>query len=172
MRKFVLFMIPLGLVVAQDAKPTATSSTKTTKQKAKPAAAPAPQPAPAPKSGSISIPPDAVEIGPQVYRHKDTDGKSWIYRKTPFGISKYEERPTALTPDQILGSPAPAAAPAPANTKIKVQAVDKGDTVRFEQLTPMGNRVWERKKSELTPEEKNWLEQTRNGSKDPAKPEN
>src|SRR6478672_8835776 len=157
-------MIPLGLVVAQEAKPPATSSTKTTKQKAKPAAAP--------KSGSISIPPDAVEIGPQVYRYKDTDGKSWIYRKTPFGISKYEERPTALTPDQILGSPAPAAAPAPANTKIKVQAVDKGDTVRFEQLTPMGNRVWERKKSELTPEEKTWLEQTRNGSKDPAKPEN
>ncbi len=162
MRKFVLFMIPLGLIVAQDAKPPANSNKS--KQKTKAAAAA--------QSGSISIPSDAVQIGPQVYRYKDADGKSWIYRNTPFGISKVEEQPSAPQPEQGGQTSAPAPAPAPTKSKIKVHAVDRGDTVRFEQLTPMGNRVWERKKSELTPEEKNWLEQTNNRSKESEKPEN
>ncbi len=158
MRKLVFLMIPLGLVLAQDSKPPAPA--RTAKQKAKPSA-------PAP-GGSISIPADAVEISPQAYRYKDADGKSWIYRKTPFGISKMEERPNALTPEQM----AQGASAVPAKSKIKVRAIEEGDTVRFEQLTPMGNRVWERKRSELTPEEKTWLEQTRNGTKESAKPEN
>lgn len=134
---------------------------KTTKRTASPAAA-----TPAPKSGSISIPADAVEIGPQVYRYKDADGKSWIYRKTPFGISKMEEMTTGQPAPPLMSTPAPP----PGESKIKVTAVDKGDSVRFEQQTPMGPRVWERKKSELTAQESAWLERSKNGDTS-AKPE-
>ena len=155
MRRFVWFMIPFALVAASDKPPAA----KGPKKPATTAAA---------NSGSISIPPDAVEIGPQVYRYKDAKGKSWIYRKTPFGISKVEEINAGLVPAQIQSAPAPP----PANSKIKVSAIDKGDSVRFEQLTPMGPRVWERKKSDLTPEERAWLEQNKNGTAtDSTKPE-
>lgn len=155
MRRFVLFMIPLSLMIASDKAP----SGKETKKPA-PAAA-----AGLAKTGSISIPPEAVEIGPQVYRYKDADGKSWIYRKTPFGISKMEEITVGEAPAPLMSTPA-------GDSRIKVRAIDKGDSVRFEQQTPMGPRVWERKKSELTPQENAWLERSKTGSApDSTKPE-
>jgi hypothetical protein len=151
-RKLILFLIPLAMAVASDNAPAGKETQK---------------PAAQAQKGSIAIPPDAVEIGPHVYRWKDANGKSWIYRNTPFGISKMEELNAGQTPAAIVDAPAPPAA----NNKIKVTAVDKGDSVRFEQQTPMGPRVWERKKSELTPQESAWLETGKNGGKDTPKPE-
>lgn len=136
MHKFVLLLIPVAMMAQ-----TATNSKDSKSTKAKPAAAA--------QSGSISIPDDAVEIAPQVYRYTDSKGKKWIYRRTPFGISKLEDRSAEM--------PAPSETPAPATStenRIKVRAIDKGDTVRFEQQTPMGVRVWEKKKDELTVAEK------------------
>lgn len=151
MSKLVLFIIPVALLAASEgdkAKPAKDSKPAQTSSQ------------PASQSGSITIPPDAVQLSPQVYRYKDADGKVWIYRRTPFGISKMEDR----SGDQ-------AASAVPAKSKIKVQAFDKGDTVRFEQQTPMGPRVWERKKSELSAEEKAWLDETKAGNTESAKPE-
>ena len=152
MRKLVLFLIPLAIAAASDKAPAGKETKKPTAQAQK---------------GSIAIPPEAVEIGPHVYRYKDANGKSWIYRNTPFGISKMEELNAGQTPAAIVDAPAPPAA----NFKIKVTAVDKGDSVRFEQQTPMGPRVWERKKSELTPQESAWLEKTKGGANGTPKPE-
>jgi hypothetical protein len=158
MRNFVLLLIPLAMVAA--AEKAADKKDKPAQSQDRSAAQPARQAQPA----ITSIPSDAVQIGPQVYRYTDADGKNWIYRKTPFGISKVEERETSTAP---FASPAPSPRP---NADIKVRAIENKDgTVRFEQGTPMGTRVWERKKSELTPEEKAWLEQSKN--KDSAKPE-
>jgi hypothetical protein len=137
-------LIPLAIAVASGQAP-ADKDTK--------------KPAAQTQKGSIAIPPDAVEIGPHVYRYKDANGKSWIYRNTPFGISRMEELNPGQAPAALMDGPAPPAA----NNKIKVSAVDKGDTVRFEQQTPMGPRVWERKKSELTPQESAWLETAKTG---------
>ena len=146
MYKFVLFVVPVALFAASGSDKSTAAQPP---QKAAQSAA---------KSGSTSIPPDAVEIGPQAYRYKDADGKVWIYRRTPFGISKVEERAV----DQAT----------PAKPQAKVLAFDKGDSVRFEQQTPMGPRVWERKKSELTAQEKVWLDETRTaGATESAKPE-
>ncbi len=156
MRSFVLFMIPLGLVAAAD-----KSAKPTTKPQA------AQQTQTAAKSGSITVPADAEMIGPQVYRAKDANGKSWIYRKTPFGISRMEENPAVGT-----GAAGPIASAPAKKSEMKVKATDLGESVRFEQATPMGNRVWERKKADLTPQEKAWLEQPRTTEKDPGKPEN
>lgn len=153
MRVAVLCLIALlGVAAAADKAPA--------NKDAKKPAAPA-------EKGSISIPPDAVEIGPHVYRYKDANGKSWIYRQTPFGISKLEELNSGQVPAAITNGPAPAAA----ENRTKVTAVEKGDSVRFEQQTPMGPRVWERKKSELTPQESAWLENSKKETKGASQPE-
>lgn len=157
MRRFVFFLIPLALVAAED-KSTKDSKkmAKTSQQTTQPQ-----QQAQQQRKGPVTIPPDAVQIAPQVYRHTDTDGKTWLYRMTPFGISKME--------DHTLPEGSVPAAP-PAKPAIKVRATESGDSVRFEQSTPMGNRVWERKKSELTAQEKAWLDESKNSSQSP-KPE-
>lgn len=123
-RKFILFLLPVALLGAE----------KTKKIPPKPATA-------VQKSAPLSIPADAVRINDYTWRHTDKDGKSWIYRKTPFGLSKGPEETAApaVKPD----------APKPA-----IKVTDAGDTYRFERAMPMGAQVWTRKKSELTDEEK------------------
>jgi hypothetical protein len=94
----------------------------------------------------IGPPKTAVEIGPHAYRYVDAQGKVWIYRRTPFGWMKGEEKddrqstskPGALSPD--------------------TRAVEDGDNVRFECKTPFGMQRWTRKKSEMTEEEKRVFE--------------
>ena len=73
-----------------------------------------------------TIPAGAVETQPGFYRYTDADGTHWLLRKTPFGIAAVEESAADL-----------------------VKTTDEGDRVRFEQATPFGTRVWERKKSEM-----------------------
>ena len=40
----------------------------------------------------ITVPKDATEIESGVYRHTDSAGKTYIFRKTPFGIVKTLEK--------------------------------------------------------------------------------
>ena len=154
MRIFVLLLIPAALM--------AQTATRAKDSKAAPKAKPATAAA---ASGSISIPADAVEIAPQVYRYKDDKGKTWIYRRTPFGISKLEDR-SAEMPAADAGP-----APMPTENRIKVRAIDKGDTVRFEQQTPMGIRAWEKKKDDLTVAEKVLLDNSKPEAAKTAQPE-
>jgi len=89
-----------------------------------------------------TVPKEAEEVGPNLYRSTDAQGKHWMYRKTPFGVSKWEEKPgeTETRPDTS----------ASAGTSM----TDLGDSVQFQRLTPFGPQKWIRKKSEMTEEEK------------------
>ena len=94
---------------------------------------------------SRDIPAGAKLVEPNLYRYTDSDGKTWNYRQTPFGISKWEEKSS------------PAAQPAPESSQAKsvpVAVTDLGDSYRFEKKTPFGQSTWVRKKSALTDEEK------------------
>ncbi|MDE3197466.1 MAG: hypothetical protein KGN84_14040 [Acidobacteriota bacterium] len=95
----------------------------------------------------LSIPAEAVHNPDGTYSYTDKSGRKWIYVKSPFGISRTED-PSAAT-----GAPA-----APSATIGNVTAVDKGETVTFQRRTPFGATTWEKKKSELTGEEKQILE--------------
>lgn len=106
-------------------------------------------PAPAPKAGpkAIQIPEGAVETQAGTYTHTDASGKKWIYRKTPFGVARMEDNgPTPVAP-----------LPASETAKSKVKAVQDGDTVHFERPGPFGVYRWNRKKSELSADERDWL---------------
>jgi hypothetical protein len=89
-----------------------------------------------------SVPKEAKEVGPNLYRYTDAQGKSWMYRKTPFGVSKWEEKPGEQEPRvETPASPG-------------LSMTDLGDSVQFQRLTPFGPQKWTRKKSEMTDEEK------------------
>jgi len=102
---------------------------------------------PAANSGQLTIPKDATPNPDGTYSWTDKAGKQWIYSKTPFGISKTED----------MGAGPAALASQPKDSFIK--ATDSGDSVKFERKTPFGVTKWERKKSELTDDERRVFEQ-------------
>ena len=113
----------------------------------------------------LTIPADAKQIEPYTYRYTDPQGKTWIYRQTPFGVSRYEEK-AQISND----TPAPQAKPVKVN--------DKGDSYEFVTSSPFGEKKWTRKKTELSPEEREMVDQAsaaapaKSGSSDPSsKPE-
>jgi hypothetical protein len=82
-----------------------------------------------------TIPSAAVQVEPNLYRYVDTNGKVWLYSRTPFGLSIREDKPaiqSATHDDQL------------------VTVTDLGESVRFERKTPFGTTIWVSKKSELT----------------------
>jgi hypothetical protein len=89
-----------------------------------------------------TVPQGAQEAGPNLYRFTDPQGKVWMYRKTPFGVSKWEEKPGEQQPR--VGTPASGG----------LTATDLGDSVQFQRATPFGPQKWTRKKSEMTDDEK------------------
>ncbi|HLK20741.1 MAG TPA: hypothetical protein VKT81_17425 [Bryobacteraceae bacterium] len=91
-----------------------------------------------------TVPKDAEEVGANLYRTTDAQGKHWLYRKTPFGVSKWEEKPGDVN-GQSQQQPPPSAS---------LTMKDLGDSVEFQRLTPFGPQKWVRKKSEMTEEEK------------------
>jgi len=106
---------------------------------------PAPKKAkPAPnKVQEVTIPAGAIEVEPYTYRYTDAQGKKWIYRKTPFGISRVEDKPVE-DPKAVDPKKEENARLIDATT-----AVEEGETVRFERPGPFGVTKWQRKKTEL-----------------------
>ena len=96
------------------------------------------------ENSPLVLPNDAVQTEPYTWHHKDADGRIWIYRRTPFGLVRYEEEEKK---DAEKNSEAKQSDPL-------LQAFDEGDSVRFERTTPFGKHRWTRKKTELTSEER------------------
>ncbi len=131
-----------GWAAAQDqtAPKPVTKTTPTAKKKtaAKTTAKPT-----IPLAQPLTIPADATPNADGTYSYKDKAGKNWTYSKTPFGISKIEQQ-----------APGSGASMKPAAAPQTVTSIDNGDTVKFSKQTPFGTSVWEKKKSELSDEEK------------------
>ena len=107
---------------------------------------------------ALTIPKDAVPNADGTsYLYTDKQGKKWVYAKTPFGIIKnpYSENAAAA-----------ATAPDAGMTK----AIDKGDTVRFERPGPFGTMSYEKKKADLTDDERHILD-TSSAAATTAKPQ-
>lgn len=145
MKTIALTLIAAGLGFSQsqsaDQSPAAAKQTPTAAQKSKTQLqrkATAAQKANPPVT---SIPDGAKLVEPNLYRYTDSSGKTWMYRQTPFGISRFEDTPAAAAPAAVeAGEP--------------VTVTDLGDSVRFEKKTAFGASKWVRKKSELTDDEK------------------
>jgi hypothetical protein len=148
-----LFVAALGFAQSQsgsttpakkDKAKTAAPAQKSTAQYKKPAPPPAAVPSPEQRAKAQAqtqpIPAGATLVEPNLYRYTDSNGKTWNYRQTPFGVSKWEESGTAPQPTPVKNEP--------------TVVTDLGDSYRFEKKTPFGASTWVRKKSELTDEER------------------
>jgi len=145
MKTSIILFFPLltafaaGQASAQPAgKPAAQSATKA------PTKAP---PAKTEPGKPLQVPAGAVEAEPGLFRYTDSGGKKWMYRRTPFGVVRWEDKP----------SDASAAAPLGDNLK----AFEEGDAIRFERTTPFGVSKWVKKKSELDDQERSVWERDR-----------
>jgi len=94
------------------------------------------------KVQAITIPKDAVQIDPNTYRYTDPAGKKWLYNKTPFGISRVEDK-------AVSAEDAKKAQEDMAHQIESTKAVEDGDSIRFERASPFGVTRWQRNKAEL-----------------------
>jgi hypothetical protein len=133
MRIVTLGLIGAALLLAQDKTQDQTRGKPEKKTETRP-------PAPPAAAALPTVPQGAKEIEPNLYRYTDAEGKTWMYRKTPFGISKWEDKPVPPKPDTGAAPP--------------VAITDLGDSVQFDRPTPFGNSRTIRKKAELTDDEK------------------
>lgn len=140
-------MIGIAVIGMEGVAPAALAKSPTAKKKPAKAAAVAPG---TQMEARPTIPKDATLSADGFYHFTDKQGKKWLYQSTPFGVVKSEEKAAA--------APAP---PMPDPTR----ATESGDTVRFERSSPFGVTHWEKKKTDLTEDEKKIVESQK------AKPE-
>jgi len=100
----------------------------------------------------VTIPSGATKLDDTTYVFTDSKGKTWLYQKTPFGITRSEAK------DQSAAASQPTATPfgklKPNAPSVEISAVEEGDRIRFERPSPFGRQTWTKKKSELSDDEK------------------
>ena len=103
------------------------------------------------------VPAGAVEREPGRFFYTDKAGKKWIFVRTPFGYSRLEDKPGA-------------SAPAEPNVPLaNVKVTESADTVSFERPSPFGVVKWQKKKADLTDDEKAALRRSQEESSRPGK---
>jgi len=107
----------------------------------------------------VKIPAGAVKTEDGSYKFTDAKGKKWIYRVTPFGIAKSEDKAIDDTVTPFGKAQAKTEPVVVVKGKDPAVAFDEGDTYRFERTTPFGTTVWRKKKTDLDATEKNILDQ-------------
>jgi hypothetical protein len=174
MKTIALTLFAAALAVAQSSSSATTAPAKDsdkaapTAEKKKPAQASKASPAQKPKDQKAAqqkappkaeppvqtIPAGATEVEPNIYRYTDSNGKTWNYRQTPFGINKWEQ------PSSSESKPAPPPVVQPDQPKKEpIMVTDLGDgSYRFDKKTPFGHSTWVRKKSELSDQEKGLID--------------
>jgi hypothetical protein len=139
--KFILLFCLAGVAALN-------GQTSTTKPKTPPARTSVPE---------VKIPADAVKTEDGSYKYTDSKGKKWIYRNTPFGVAKSEDKPidaTATPFGKAKLQEKPAEAPKPVVDTNPTRAFEDGDSYRFERNTPFGVSKWTKKKTDLDASEK------------------
>jgi hypothetical protein len=100
-------------------------------------------------SKPMAIPAGATRSEDGDFHYTDPQGKKWIYRQTPFGVARLEEKTEAQT-NALMAEKAAG-----------IKATEDGDKVRFERQGPFGVWKWEKKKSELDATETAALQKAR-----------
>ena len=102
----------------------------------------------------LTLPAGAVEAGVATWHYTAPDGTRWIYRKTPFGLVRFEDKPAAATQT--------AAREKQDEKQVEsIKAFEDGDSVRFERPGPFGVYKWSRKKADLDDQERQAWERSR-----------
>ena len=102
----------------------------------------APAKTPTTKAAVLTVPADAVEIAPYTFRSIDAQGRTWIYRQTPFGVSRTEDKPLSPEDSKKMQESK--------DRQIdSTSASENGDSIRFVRNSPFGRTEWQKKKTDL-----------------------
>jgi hypothetical protein len=107
----------------------------------------------------IVVPPGAKQMDANTWRYTDAKGKTWMYSRSPFGMTRYEE--TAGTS---------AGAQTAVDTPEGMKAFPEGDKVRFETSGPFGVTRWVKGKDEMSDVERRVWERDAPEAAKPAPP--
>ena len=99
----------------------------------------------------VAIPPGATQIDANTYQHTDAKGVKWIYKKTPWGVAKIEDKPGAKIESDGTSKPKGPA----------IAVYEEGEILRFERPGPFGMYKWKKKKDDLTEEERDAWDRTK-----------
>lgn len=144
---FVVFASALMLSAAPQTQTKKAAPSSPAADKAAPKATDASKPRAVPAAAVLGADGD--------YRYTDPQGKKWIYRKTPFGITRLEES-AERSPAQVV-------------TATGIKATEDGDKVHFERQGPFGLWKWDKNKSELDETEKAALQNSQAANKTASK---
>ncbi len=129
--KHFIWILVFGCALAQGVPAQKAPQKAAAQKKAEPAA--------------VSVPAGAEKLEDGLWRARDAQGKTWLYKKTPFGIVRTpEEKPQPAQP--------------PEASSCRVVKADSVEAV-FEKNTPFGRRTWTRRLAELDEEERRALEE-------------
>jgi len=97
------------------------------------------------RAPAMTVPADAVLVEPGLYHWIDKQGKGWMYRRTLFGVNRWEDTAENTKQKSVVES---------------TTAIEQGDSIHFERESPFGKRTWVHKKTELDEtEQKIWAHQ-------------
>ena len=109
------------------------------------------KPAASKKPAAVTLPSGATQVEPGTWNYTDASGKKWIYRQSPFGLSRVEDKPAESVS---------------ADRTVATKAVEAGDVIKFERPSPFGPYRWEKKKTDLTDDEKAAWEASRKSGRE------
>ena len=123
----------------------------------------------------VAVPPGATQIDANTYQHTDAKGVKWIYKKTPWGVAKIEDKPGAKIESDGTSKPTPWGVAKiddkPAAGRIEsgtskpkgpaIAVFEEGEMLRFERPGPFGMYKWKKKKDDLTEEERDAWDRTK-----------
>jgi hypothetical protein len=100
-----------------------------------------------------TVPAGAVETNPGTWHYTDAAGRKWIYRQTPWGLARFEDKQGVTANGEAQKKEADV-----------IKAVEDGDSIRFERPGPFGTYKWSRKKTELNESEQKAWDRARTGA--------
>ena len=110
--------------------------------------------APAASSAPLELPATAKPNGVNQWAYTDPQGQEWIYKRTPFGLTRLPKPGSPLA--QAQGQNA-----MPSRLHEGISVREDGDTVHFSRTGPFGLMKWSKKRDELSEAEQTAVTQSR-----------
>jgi len=100
----------------------------------------------APVMAPLTLPTAAVSSGPNQWTHTDAQGKEWIYRQGPFGLTRMAKTAPVVTESRLHEG---------------ISVVEQGDQVQFSRQGPFGVTSWTKKMDDVNEVERMAIEKSR-----------
>ena len=94
----------------------------------------------------LTLPAAAAPSGPNQWTHTDAQGKEWIYRQGPFGLTRAPKHAAMVSESRLHEG---------------IVVVEQGDLVHFSRQGPFGLTQWTKKLDDVNEVERTAMEKSR-----------